>query len=350
MAWTASQIGIDHARAPGRLDHRESVHLALDHHVAAVEAGGAGPPRRPSRTEREVARGGRGTGQHQIAHARKAVHGLVPAAKRFGQAAHFLEPAGDQRGAGVFSAKPAPVIIPQAMAITFFTAPPTFTLPRAFVQLRIAIRTPVLKSFNGESETKFTLNSLQQKALDEISVNLGKNIFTPILMHGVTGSGKTEIYLNAIARVLENDGSAIYLVPEIALTPQLISRIQWRFDQEQIAIMHSGIAEAIRYDQWRQIKRGQIKLVIGARSALFAPLPNLQLIIVDEEHDASYKQDDRLCYHGRDLAVLKAKLDQAVVVLGSATPGIRSYFNARNKKYHYLEITAAGGKQAAARN
>jgi primosomal protein N' (replication factor Y) len=201
------------------------------------------------------------------------------------------------------------------------------------------IRTPVMKSLNCESETKFTLNSLQQKALDKISVNLGKNIFTPILMHGVTGSGKTEIYLNAIARVLENDGSAIYLVPEIALTPQLISRIQWRFDHEQIAIMHSGIAEAIRYDQWRQIKRGQIKLVIGARSALFAPLPNLQLIIVDEEHDASYKQDDRLCYHGRDLAVLKAKLDQAVVVLGSATPGIRSYFNARNKKYQYLEIS-----------
>jgi primosomal protein N' (replication factor Y) (superfamily II helicase) len=102
--------------------------------------------------------------------------------------------------------------------------------------------------------------------------------------------------------------------------------------------MHSGIAESIRYDQWRQIKRGRIRLVIGARSALFAPLTNLRLIIVDEEHDASYKQDDRLCYHGRDLAVLRAKLAQAVVLLGSATPGIRSYFNTRNKKYHHLEI------------
>jgi primosomal protein N' (replication factor Y) (superfamily II helicase) len=201
------------------------------------------------------------------------------------------------------------------------------------------IRTPVLKSVNGENETNFILNSRQQKAFQEICAHLEKNIFTPILLHGVTGSGKTEVYLNAIARVMENGGSAIYLVPEIALTPQLISRILWRFDQEQIAIMHSGIAEPIRYDQWRQIKRGQIKLVIGARSALFAPLPDLKLIIVDEEHDASYKQDDRLCYHGRDLAVLKAKLDQAVVVLGSATPGIRSYYNARNKKYHYLEIS-----------
>jgi primosomal protein N' (replication factor Y) len=201
------------------------------------------------------------------------------------------------------------------------------------------IRTAVFESLTGENTIRYTLNSRQQKAFQEISAHLKKNVFTPILLHGVTGSGKTEVYLNAIAQVLENDGSAIYLVPEIALTPQLISRIQGRFDQEQIAIMHSGIAESIRYDQWRQIKRGRIKLVIGARSALFAPLPNLKLIIVDEEHDASYKQDDRLCYHGRDMAVLRAKLDCAVVVLGSATPGIRSYYNARNKKYSCLEIS-----------
>ncbi|MEQ8164428.1 MAG: primosomal protein N', partial [Smithellaceae bacterium] len=201
------------------------------------------------------------------------------------------------------------------------------------------IRTTPVHSLTGDNKTKHTLNALQQKALRVISGHLGKNIFKPILLHGVTGSGKTEVYLNAIAQVLKNDGGAIYLVPEIALTPQLVSRILERFEQEQIAVMHSGIAEAIRYDQWRQIKRGRIKLVIGARSALFAPLPNLQLIIVDEEHDASYKQDDRLCYHGRDMAVLRAKLDRAVVVLGSATPGIRSYYNARNKKYSYLEIS-----------
>jgi len=201
------------------------------------------------------------------------------------------------------------------------------------------IRTPVLESLTRENAATFTLNYQQQKAFLEISGQLEKNIFTPILLHGVTGSGKTEVYLNAINQALANEGSAIYLVPEIALTPQLISRIQGRFDPEQIAILHSGIAEAIRYDQWRQIKRGRIKLVIGARSALFAPLPNLKLIIVDEEHDASYKQDDRLCYHGRDLAVVKAKLDNAVVVLGSATPGIRSYYNALNKKYSHLEIT-----------
>mgnify|MGYP002682424927 FL=1 len=147
------------------------------------------------------------------------------------------------------------------------------------------------------------------------------------------------MYLKAIADVIKNGGTAIYLVPEIALTPQLISRIAGRFDESKIAVIHSGIARSVRYDQWRQIKRGKINLVIGARSALFAPLDNLKLIIVDEEHDPSYKQDDKLCYHARDLAVVKAKMHKAVVVLGSATPGIRSYYNARTRKYAFLELT-----------
>ncbi len=201
------------------------------------------------------------------------------------------------------------------------------------------IRTASLHSVINSSERNITLNDEQKMALTEISRYLGKNVFTPILLHGVTGSGKTEVYLNAIEEALENGGTAIYLVPEIALTPQLISRIAGRFDEQKIAVLHSGIAESIRYDQWRQIKRGRINLVIGARSALFAPLPNLQLIIVDEEHDTSYKQDERLCYHARDLAVMKAKLAQAVIVLGSATPGVRTYFNAQTKKYYYLELT-----------
>lgn len=200
------------------------------------------------------------------------------------------------------------------------------------------IRTAPLHSVINGSDGNITLNDEQKMALAEISRYLGKNVFTPILLHGVTGSGKTEVYLNAIEDVLKNGGAAIYLVPEIALTPQLISRIAGRFDEQKIAVLHSGIAESIRYDQWRQIKRGRINLVIGARSALFAPLPNLKLIIIDEEHDASYKQDERLCYHARDLAVLKAKLAQAVIVLGSATPGVRTYFNAQTKKYHYLEL------------
>jgi primosomal protein N' (replication factor Y) len=182
------------------------------------------------------------------------------------------------------------------------------------------------------------LNPQQERIFREIQTHLAKNIFTPILLHGVTGSGKTEIYLCAIEDVLKNGGTAIYLVPEIALTPQLISRIADRFDTDIIAVLHSGIAESVRYDQWRQIKRGLIRLVVGTRSALFAPLPDLQLIIVDEEHDASYKQDERLCYNARDLAVVKAQMANAVAIVGSATPSVRTYYNAQTKKYHYLEL------------
>jgi primosomal protein N' (replication factor Y) len=201
------------------------------------------------------------------------------------------------------------------------------------------MRTASFDSTIGRNKSRIILNNQQNRALEEIYRYLGKNVFTPVLLHGVTGSGKTEIYLNAIENVLKNDGTAIYLVPEIALTPQLISRIAGRFDERQIAILHSGIAESVRYDQWRQIKRGRINLVIGTRSALFAPLPNLKLIIVDEEHDTSYKQDERLCYHARDLAVLKAKMASAVVIIGSATPSVRTFFNAQTKKYRYLELS-----------
>ncbi len=201
------------------------------------------------------------------------------------------------------------------------------------------IRKASLTSSISRAPADITLNDEQEKALTEILSRLRSESFCPILLHGVTGSGKTEVYLNAITHVIKDGGTAIYLVPEIALTPQLISRIAGRFDENKIAVIHSGIARSVRYDQWRQIKRGKINLVIGARSALFAPLDNLKLIIVDEEHDASYKQDDKLCYHARDLAVVKAKMHKAVVVLGSATPGIRSYYNAQTQKYAFLELT-----------
>ena len=200
------------------------------------------------------------------------------------------------------------------------------------------MRTASFDSAIRQNKNTIILNNRQNGAMEEILRHLEKNIFTPILLHGVTGSGKTEIYLKTIEKVLNSGASAIYLVPEIALTPQLISRVAGRFDQRKIAVLHSGIAESVRYDQWRQIKRGLINLVIGTRSAVFAPLPNLKLIIVDEEHDASYKQDERLCYNARDLSVLKAKMASAIVITGSATPGVRTYFNARTKKYHLLEL------------
>ncbi len=202
------------------------------------------------------------------------------------------------------------------------------------------IRRASLNSALNRADNEIKLNNEQESALSEISSRLNNNDFTAVLLHGITGSGKTEVYLKAIEQVLKSGGTAMYLVPEIALTPQLISRISGRFDEDKVAVLHSGISESVRYDQWRQIKRGQIQLVIGARSAVFAPLPHLKLIIVDEEHDSSYKQDDRLCYHARDLAVVKAKNNRAVAVLGSATPSLRTFFNAQTKKYLYLELTS----------
>lgn len=200
------------------------------------------------------------------------------------------------------------------------------------------IRTASLDSTIRRNKNPLILNEQQELALADILNKIEQNAFSPILLHGVTGSGKTEIYLKAIEKVLSDGNSAMYLVPEIALTPQLIARVAGRFDKRQIAVLHSGIAETIRYDQWRQIKRGQVNLVIGTRSALFAPLPDLKLIIVDEEHDASYKQDDRLCYNARDMAIVKAKMSSAVVITGSATPGVQTYFNARTKKYSLLKL------------
>ena len=207
------------------------------------------------------------------------------------------------------------------------------------------IRKASLTSAINHDPTGIILSSEQKEALDEICRHISAGTFHPILLHGVTGSGKTEVYLCAIEQALKENGTAIYLVPEIALTPQLIARVSGRFNANRIAVIHSGIAEGIRYDQWREIRRNRIDLVIGARSALFAPLPNLKLIIVDEEHDSSYKQDDRLCYHARDLAVVKAKLTNAVALLGSATPGVRTFFNAGTKKYARLELTERVNKK-----
>jgi primosomal protein N' (replication factor Y) len=195
--------------------------------------------------------------------------------------------------------------------------------------------TSCLESPQGD----LSLTCEQEKVLGDIRRFTDEGKFHCALLHGVTGSGKTEVYLCAIEHVLAAGGRAIYLVPEISLTPQLIARIAGRFDTDKIAVIHSGIPESVRYDQWREIRRGRISLVIGARSARFAPVPNLKLIVVDEEHDGSYKQDERLCYSARDLAVVKAKLCNAACILGSATPGVRTFYNARSGKYAHLELT-----------
>lgn len=200
------------------------------------------------------------------------------------------------------------------------------------------LRRPTFAPEIGRRANAILPNEAQEKALHEIRACLSSRRFSPCLLHGVTGSGKTEVYLRAIDEVLQTGGGAIYLVPEIALTTQLLSRIRERFPESEIAVLHSGISPSARHDQWKQVCRGDIRLVVGARSALFAPVRDLRLIIVDEEHDPSYKQDDRLRYNARDLAVVRGKFAEATVILGSATPGIQTYYQATGKRYRYLSL------------
>lgn len=184
---------------------------------------------------------------------------------------------------------------------------------------------------------KLILNPDQEQALKEILLALDQAQFSTFLLHGVTGSGKTQVYIEAIYAVLKRGKTAIVLVPEIALTPQTVSRFKAHFGTG-VAVMHSRMSDGERYDSWRRIYDHKARVVIGPRSVIFAPLPNIGLIIVDEEHDNSYKQETAPRYHARDVAVMRAKLNQALVILGSATPSVESYYNVKSKKYRLLEL------------
>jgi primosomal protein N' (replication factor Y) (superfamily II helicase) len=187
------------------------------------------------------------------------------------------------------------------------------------------------------TQTRFILNSEQAHSLGAIADRLETGGFETFLLHGVTGSGKTEVYLRAMEHALRASRSCLILIPEISLTPQLIDRLNARFPGK-VGILHSALSAAERWTQWWRIVRGNVDVVVGARSAVFAPLPNLGLIIVDEEHDSSYKQEEGLRYNGRDVAVVRGKLLACPVVLGSATPAIESYQNALDGRYRLLEM------------
>lgn len=181
------------------------------------------------------------------------------------------------------------------------------------------------------------LSSDQEKALDEIieaSKSKGRSTY---LLHGVTGSGKTEVYLRLFESIVGRGRQCLLLVPEIGLTPQLAGCAAQRFG-ERISVYHSGLTDAQRHAQWRRMKDGMVDVVIGTRSALFAPLPNLGAIVVDEEHDGSYKQDEGFTYNGRDCAVMRAHIEEIICVLGSATPSLESHANARSGKYRLREL------------
>src|SRR5467141_2610688 len=190
--------------------------------------------------------------------------------------------------------------------------------------------------------TNLELNAEQILALSKITDALAApETAKPILLHGVTGSGKTEIYLQAIRIALERGKSAIVLVPEISLTPQTVERFKSRFAEahEVVAVLHSHLSEGERHDEWHKLHSGRARIVIGARSAGLAPLKDLGLIIVDEEHETTYKQEEAPRYHARDVAVVRAKIEKCAVVLGSATPSLESYYNATTGKYQLATLT-----------
>lgn len=183
------------------------------------------------------------------------------------------------------------------------------------------------------------LTGEQGQALNRIASAIEENRFETHLLHGVTGSGKTEVYLQAIDKALSENKGAIVLVPEISLTPQTVERFRSRFD-DNIAVLHHRLSHGERHDEWFRIHRGEARIVIGPRSAIFCPVKNLGIIIVDEEHEGSYKQSESApCYHARDIAVMRGKLIGCPVVLGSATPSLESYYNAISGKYVLSKLT-----------
>jgi len=182
------------------------------------------------------------------------------------------------------------------------------------------------------------LTDEQKSALDKVLLKIEKQAYCAFLLHGITSSGKTEVYLQAIERVLEKGRTSIVLVPEIALTPQTVERFVSRFGKK-VALMHSGLIGSKRYAEWKRIKEGSAKIVVGARSAIFSPVSNLGLIVIDEEHENTYKQEDAPRYHARDVALMRARLSNAPVILGSATPSVESYYSARQGAIELLKLT-----------
>lgn len=199
---------------------------------------------------------------------------------------------------------------------------------------RVVERNP-FQDIIAATAPKHELTEEQSSALSVINAEQDGDDRRPLVLHGVTGSGKTEVYLQAIAHCLDKGRDAIVLVPEISLTPQTCDRFRSRFG-DQVSVLHSGLSDGERFDEWTRLNEGRTRIAIGARSALFAPFHNLGLIIVDEEHESSYKQDESPRYNARDVAVVRAKLENAVVILGSATPSLETLYNCELGRYRRL--------------
>ncbi len=196
-----------------------------------------------------------------------------------------------------------------------------------------------------EKTTALSLNAEQQVAVETILQSVQEQQSQTYLLEGITGSGKTEVYLQVIAEVLNQGKTAIMLVPEISLTPQMVQRFKSRFG-EHVAVMHSGLSQGEKYDEGRKIERGEAEVVVGARSAIFAPIENIGVIIIDEEHEASYKQEETPRYHARDLAIWRSEYHHCPVVLGSATPSLESRARAQKNVYQRLRLTQRANQAA----
>jgi primosomal protein N' (replication factor Y) len=207
----------------------------------------------------------------------------------------------------------------------------------ARVERRRIERDPVESATLAAAANPLDLTPEQADALERLAALAAPRTFEAALLHGVTGSGKTELYLRLARRVRDDGRSVLVLVPEIALTPAIAGAFRAAF-ADRVAIQHSALSEGERHDQWQRIRRGDVDVVVGTRSAVFAPLPRLGLVIVDEEHDGSYKQQESPRYHGRDVAVFRARAEGALVVLGSATPSMESYTNARSGRYTLVTL------------
>jgi primosomal protein N' (replication factor Y) len=238
---------------------------------------------------------------------------------------------------------------PELLARAQVGPSPVMTLAkRKLVEIFLQpLRRDPLSNSPAAALTDYVLTEDQEKVIAEINLALDSHSYSPFLLHGVTGSGKTEVYIRAMRVALKLDRAALMLVPEIALTPVFSQRLRMHFG-EQVAIFHSSLSKGERFDEWTRVRNGTARIVIGTRSAVFAPIQNLGLVIIDEEHESTYRQQDSPRYNARDTAIVRAQKQAAVVILGSATPSLESFHNASTGKYKYLQLpNRLGGRPLA---
>jgi primosomal protein N' (replication factor Y) len=317
---------------------------------AAREVGQA----KASKAVRELARAGWATVAHRARSAqarakrRKAVR-LLPPESHEGNGARALT-AAQQKVVETLMTAGGEMLFAELMEAAGAGASIVQTLERRrVVEVFVRdVRRDPLKGALLPSRDEFLLTDAQREALREINAAQERGKYAAFLLHGVTGSGKTEIYIRAMRHALERGRTAMMLVPEIALTPVFSRRLRAHFG-DAVAIFHSSLTTGERFDEWSRLKRGEARVVIGTRSAVFAPVSDLGVIVVDEEHESTYRQQESPYYNGRDTAVVRAHKERAVVVLGSATPSLESFQNARLEKYRYLQLPSRIANRAMAR-